>query len=266
MKKISLSVIIGILLLSVSCHSPKTGSVKLKNSVDSISYALGYSYAVAVKENMFGKGRMPFDSVDFKLLAKAITKYGLSEQARELLNSQFREINEVIYTKAIINELSNGKSPFTKENVNMYINGEYERIKNEIATENLEKGLKFLEENGLRSEVTTLESGLQYEILVKGEGEIPTSEDEVMVHYHGTLIDGTVFESTVESGEPVKLLTTGVIKGWIEALQLMPVGSKWKLYVPADLAYGQRGKGRAVGPNEALIFEIELLEILEKKQ
>ena len=263
MKKIGfVAVIAGVLLISMSCCGPKTGTVKLNNSVDSISYALGYSYAVMIKENMFAKGRTPFDSVDFKLLAHAITKFGLSEQAREMLATQFKEINEDLYILAINNELSLGKSYFTKEDVNLYINSEYERIKNEIATTNFEKGQKFLEENGLRAEVTTTESGLQYEILVEGKGAIPTAEDNVKVHYHGTLIDGTVFDSSVERGEPATFRTTGVIRGWIEALQMMPVGSKWKLFIPADLAYGPRGSGKVIGPNETLIFEVELIEIV----
>ena len=265
MKKIGFTAVVaGVLMFSVSCFGPKTGSVKLNNSVDSISYALGYSYAVYLKENVFSKNRTPFDSVDFKLIAKAVTKFGLSEQAKEMLTTQFREINENIYMMAISNELCLGKSYFTKEDVNMYINGEFERIKNEIATENLEKGQNFLEANGLRSGVITLESGLQYEILFEGDGKIPTADDEVKVHYHGTLIDGTVFDSSVERGEPSTFKTTGVIRGWIEALQLMPVGSKWKLYIPNELAYGQRGSGKVIGPNEALIFEVELLEIIER--
>ena len=107
----------------------------------------------------------------------------------------------------------------------------------------------------------TTGSGLQYEILNEGTGDKPQITDEVTVHYTGTLIDGTVFDSSVERGEPASFPVNGVIPGWIEALQLMPTGSKWKLYIPSELAYGPRGAGRMIGPNETLIFEVELISI-----
>lgn len=124
-----------------------------------------------------------------------------------------------------------------------------------------EAGIAFLAENGKREGVVTTESGLQYEILKKGDGPKPGPTDKVKTHYHGTLIDGTVFDSSVERGEPISFPVNGVIKGWTEALQLMPVGSKWKLFIPSDLAYGPRGAGNSIGPNETLIFEVELLAI-----
>ncbi len=120
----------------------------------------------------------------------------------------------------------------------------------------------FLTENAIREEVTVLPSGLQYEVLVTGEGEIPSSDKTVRVHYHGSLTDGTVFDSSVERGQPAEFPVTGVIKGWIEALQLMPIGSKWKLYIPHDLAYGERGAGASIPPFAALVFEVELLDIV----
>ncbi len=123
-------------------------------------------------------------------------------------------------------------------------------------------GEAFLTENATRETVTVLPSGLQYEVLVAGEGEIPSSDKTVRVHYHGTLTDGTVFDSSVDRGQPAEFPVTGVIKGWVEALQLMPVGSKWKLYIPHDLAYGERGAGAAIAPFAALVFEVELLDIL----
>ena len=106
------------------------------------------------------------------------------------------------------------------------------------------------------------ESGLQYEILTVGTGTIPTFENKVSVHYHGTLLDGTVFDSSVDRGQPAQFPVGGVIKGWTEALMIMPVGSKWKLFIPSDLAYGDRGAGEKIGPGSTLIFEVELLEIL----
>ncbi|MGY5583846.1 FKBP-type peptidyl-prolyl cis-trans isomerase [Vibrio cincinnatiensis] len=124
------------------------------------------------------------------------------------------------------------------------------------------EGENFLKDNALRPEVMVLESGLQYEIINKGTGEIPSADKSVRVHYHGELTDGTVFDSSVSRGQPAEFPVTGVIKGWVEALQLMPVGSKWKLYIPQDLAYGERGAGAAIPPFAALIFEVELLAIL----
>ena len=123
-------------------------------------------------------------------------------------------------------------------------------------------GEAFLAENAQRPEVTVTDSGLQYEVLVEGNGEIPTSDKQVRVHYHGMLTDGTVFDSSVSRGQPAEFPVTGVIAGWVEALQMMPVGSKWKLSIPQDLAYGERGAGAAIPPYAALVFEVELLEIL----
>ncbi len=124
----------------------------------------------------------------------------------------------------------------------------------------VEKGVAFLAANMEKEGVTTLESGLQYKVLTEGEGDIPTVESTVEVHYRGTLIDGTEFDSSFKRGTPASFPVTGVIKGWTEALQLMKEGSKWELYVPSDLAYGERGAGPNIGPNSTLIFEIELLK------
>jgi FKBP-type peptidyl-prolyl cis-trans isomerase len=128
---------------------------------------------------------------------------------------------------------------------------------------NLEAGRVFFEENGKREGVVTLASGMQYQVLTEGQGPKPSATDKVLTHYHGTLLDGSVFDSSVERGEPISFPVNGVIRGWVEALQLMPVGSKWKLFIPADLAYGERGAGGRIGPNQALIFEVELLDIVD---
>ncbi|MBK5073668.1 FKBP-type peptidyl-prolyl cis-trans isomerase [Budviciaceae bacterium CWB-B4] len=125
-----------------------------------------------------------------------------------------------------------------------------------------EEGVHYLEENAKRSEVNSTESGLQFEVLTQGEGTIPSRQDRVRVHYTGSLIDGTVFDSSVKRGEPAEFPVSGVIPGWIEALTLMPVGSKWKLTIPQHLAYGERGAGASIPPFSTLVFEVELLEIL----
>ncbi len=126
---------------------------------------------------------------------------------------------------------------------------------------NKEAGEQFLMENGKRSDVVTLPSGLQYEVMKEGDGPKPTAQDKVNVHYHGTLINGQVFDSSVERGEPISFPLSGVIKGWTEGLQYMSVGSKYKLFIPYDLAYGDRGAGQTIKPYSALVFEVELLGI-----
>ena len=133
------------------------------------------------------------------------------------------------------------------------------------ADKNLAEGETFLKENATKEGVVTTESGLQYKIVTAGEGPKPGAEDVVKVHYRGTLIDGTEFDSSYKRGEPVTFPVGGVIPGWVEALQLMPVGSKWELYIPSGLAYGPGGAGSQIGPNSALKFEVELLSIEPKE-
>ncbi len=125
-----------------------------------------------------------------------------------------------------------------------------------------EKGEAFLAENGKKEGVKTLPSGLQYRVLKEGDGKHPAKADQVVVHYRGTLIDGTEFDSSRKRGEPAKFGVTQVIKGWTEALQLMKEGSKWMLYIPWQLAYGDKGTGKFIGPNETLIFEVELIAVM----
>lgn len=130
---------------------------------------------------------------------------------------------------------------------------------------NEEAGKSHLEANAKRPEVVTTESGLQYEVLTEGNGPKPSAQDQVKVHYTGRLIDGTVFDSSVERGEPATFGVTQVIAGWVEALQLMNAGSKWRLHIPSNLAYGPQGAGGVIGPNATLIFDVELLEVIGKK-
>ncbi|MGO0305613.1 FKBP-type peptidyl-prolyl cis-trans isomerase [Endozoicomonas acroporae] len=124
------------------------------------------------------------------------------------------------------------------------------------------EGEQFLAENAKREGVQVTESGLQFEIMIEGDGEKPTRASTVRTHYHGTLIDGTVFDSSVQREEPAEFPVSGVIAGWTEALQMMSTGSKWKLFVPYHLAYGERGAGGAIGPYTTLVFEVELLDIV----
>ena len=126
---------------------------------------------------------------------------------------------------------------------------------------NQEEGSKFLSENAQQEGVVALPSGLQYKVIETGEGDKPGPSDVVKVHYEGRLIDGTVFDSSIQRGVPAEFPVNGVIAGWTEALQLMAVGSQWELYIPADLAYGAQGAGGVIGPNATLIFKVELLDI-----
>ena len=135
----------------------------------------------------------------------------------------------------------------------------------QMAEVNAQAGKAFLMENGKRVEVKTTPSGLQYEVLTEGDGPQPSAQDQVVVHYEGKLIDGTVFDSSIDRGEPATFGVTQVIPGWVEALQLMKAGSKWRLFIPSELAYGPQGAGGVIGPNQTLIFDVELIEVVGKK-
>lgn len=134
----------------------------------------------------------------------------------------------------------------------------------EMAKVNEAAGQAFLAENGKRAEVVTTASGLQYEVLTEGAGQSPAATDQVVVHYTGKLIDGTVFDSSVERGQPATFGVTQVIPGWVEALQMMKPGAKWRVFIPSNLAYGPQGAGGVIGPNATLIFDVELLSIVGK--
>ncbi len=135
-------------------------------------------------------------------------------------------------------------------------------MKADKATENLKAGQEFLEANKTKKGVVALPSGLQYQVLTEGKGNKPSATDTVKCHYHGTLIDGTIFDSSVQRGQPAKFPLNMVIKGWTEGVQLMPEGSKWRFFIPADLGYGDRQVSAQIGPNSALVFDVELLEIM----
>ncbi|TWF37162.1 FKBP-type peptidyl-prolyl cis-trans isomerase FklB [Chitinophaga polysaccharea] len=188
--------------------------------------------------------------------------YGIGVSIAENLKAQGLEnINTAILAQAIQAALKNQTSLLPKDQIDMSISNYLQQLKAEKASKNREAGLKFLAENKVKPGVVTLPDGLQYQILKEGNGPKPTINDKVKTHYHGTLIDGTVFDSSVERGQPISFPVSGVIKGWTEALQLMPVGSKWRLFIPSELAYGDRGAGPKIGPGAALVFDVELLAI-----
>ena len=188
--------------------------------------------------------------------------YSLGVNIGENIKAQFPDIDLNNFEAAIKDVLDNKKEPkITGADAQKVIQDFFKKQQAKASESVIEEGEKFLIDNAKRNEVTTLESGLQYEILKTGEGPMPSLNDQVTTHYHGTLIDGTVFDSSVDRGEPATFPVSGVIKGWTEALQLMSVGSKWKLFVPYDLAYGERGAGPQIGPFTTLVFEVELIKI-----
>ena len=179
-----------------------------------------------------------------------------------LLNSGINSLNYNKLAKGIQDVLDNNEPEMSNQEAQAIINDFFQALQEKASEQTIKEGKSFLEDNAKRAEVITLESGLQYEILTKGNGAIPVSTDKVRVHYHGTLIDGTVFDSSVRRGQPAEFGVTQVIRGWVEALQLMPVGSKWKLFIPSDLAYGAQGAGQQIGPHTTLVFEVELIDIV----
>lgn len=144
----------------------------------------------------------------------------------------------------------------------MDLQAKQEEANKQMADVNAKAGEEFLLANGRRAEVKTTPSGLQYEVLAEGDGPQPKATDKVVVHYEGKLIDGTVFDSSISRGEPATFGVTQVIPGWVEALQMMKAGSKWRLFIPSALAYGPQGAGGMIGPNQTLIFDVELLKVL----
>ena len=174
------------------------------------------------------------------------------------------KLNTDYVAKAFQDVLTGKPLIIPEEECNMNIQQKLQQFMTKKISAVKEEGNKFLEENKKRPGVVTLPSGLQYEIITKGTGPIPTAKDTVSANYIGTLIDGSEFDNSYKRGEPLTIPVSGVIRGWTEALELMPVGSKWKLFIPSDLAYGDRGAGGAIPGGAALIFEIELLNIMHQ--
>jgi len=214
-------------------NSGTKGEIKLTNNTDSVSYALG----VLIGEN--NKQQMK-------------TAPGVDQLNKDIILAAFEKAFR-------------GDSVQIKpEKANAAIQLFFANVSKGEGEKNLKAGEEFLASNKAKAGVVTLPSGLQYEIIKAGSGPKPKPEDQVRCHYHGTTIDGKVFDSSVDRGEPVVFPVSGVIPGWTEALQLMPVGSKWKLVIPAALAYGEQGAGADIKPNSTLIFEVELLEIVKQ--
>jgi len=202
---------------------------------------------------------MSFDTIEQRV------SYGVGRQlGDQLRNNPFKEFDITAVQAGIADALADAASQVSDEDLNdafSVISKKLQELEQAAAKEASAEGEKFLADNAKRDEVTVTESGLQYEVITTGEGSIPTADSTVSVHYHGTFANGDVFDSSVERGQPAEFPVGGVIAGWTEALQLMTEGSKWKLTVPYDLAYGERGSQGAIPPYATLIFDVELLSI-----
>ena len=247
MKKQALLIVMGIAILiggyvlgSFLPLNAVVGSSSLKTDVDTFAFGVGIDMGYSIND------------------------FAVQNEIEE----EFSKENFISGIKAAFSESEDVMSRMDAQmHVQQYIMAQQQTMQmkgQEDAVKTLDEGLAFLEENKNRDEVIVTASGLQYEIITKGTGATPTATDNVEVHYHGTLIDGTVFDSSVDRGEAATFQVGGVIAGWTEALQLMKEGSKWKLFIPSELAYGDRQRSEEIKANSTLIFEVELIDVKEK--
>ncbi len=230
MNKILLPVLgLGFVLSLAACG--KDSKSELKTDTEKFSYAIGMDIGKSLKR-----------------LDTEIDLVALRQGAQDVLDDK-----ETLLTQEQVVEVM---TSFSQK-----IQQEQEEKQKTAAATNIEEGKKFLEENAKKEGVKTTKSGLQYQVLTEGKGEKPKASDRVSVHYKGTLLDGSVFDSSYERGQPATFPLNAVIPGWTEGLQLMPVGSKYKLFIPSELGYGERGAGPKIGPNATLVFEVELLAV-----
>lgn len=166
------------------------------------------------------------------------------------------------FAQAIKDVLEGNQTSISHQEAREIVNKYFGELEAKMNAANIEQGKAFLEENKKRPNVVTLPSGLQYEVITEGKGKKPQATDQVKCHYEGTLIDGTLFDSSIKRGQPAVFGVNQVISGWVEALQLMPEGSKWKLYIPSELAYGAQGAGEMIPPHSTLVFEVELIKVI----
>ena len=185
---------------------------------------------------------------------------GLS-MAANLAEQGFKEVDTVLLAQGLQHHFEQTDLLMQPEEIQQVLGKAFQEAQESMKAEAGTEGEIFLAENAKKDGITVLESGLQYRVMTEGKGPKPAATDQVTTHYHGMLINGKVFDSSVDRGEPATFPVNGVIAGWVEALQLMPVGSKWELFIPYNLAYGERGAGADIKPYSTLIFEVELLAI-----
>jgi FKBP-type peptidyl-prolyl cis-trans isomerase FklB len=216
--------IVGFAIVLSSCSNDGTDKTP-ETEMEKVSYSLGVNVATGVKAQ-------GLDTIDANAVAKA-----------------FKDV------------FAGNDLDISEEESMQVLQDYFGKLAAEKSAQAGEAGSVYLTENGAKEGVITTESGLQYEVMTEGSGAKPTADNQVTVHYHGMLTDGTVFDSSVDRGEPAQFGVTQVIPGWVEALQLMSVGDKWKLTIPSELAYGDKGAGNLIGPGETLVFEVELIGI-----
>lgn len=181
---------------------------------------------------------------------------------QNLLSMDAQGINVNDFAQAVSDVLNRKETAISHNEAREIVNKYFEELEAKMNAENIEKGKAFLAENAKKEGIITLPSGLQYQVLQEGNGKKPSATDRVKCHYEGTLIDGTLFDSSIKRGQPAVFGVNQVIKGWVEALQLMSEGSKWRLFIPSELGYGAQQAGEMIPPHSTLIFEVELIEVL----
>ena len=291
MKKIVLFAAIAAAVGFASCtaQAPKAN---LKNEVDTLSYMMGVNNTQGLNDFLVGRMGVDLNDMDAFLegFIEASTKTTKKDKAymaglqigQQVAVDMFEGINQQIFGGDSLQSLNKadflagfiaavkGNAAFTLDSARVYVETHADAIKAKALEsrygENKAAGEAFLAENAKKEGVVTTESGLQYKVIKEGKGEVPTATSTVKVNYKGTLIDGTEFDSSYKRNEPTTFRANQVIKGWTEALTMMPVGSKWELYIPQELAYGARETGGSIKPFSALIFEVELLEVVQPKK
>ncbi|MCR4764689.1 MAG: FKBP-type peptidyl-prolyl cis-trans isomerase [Bacteroidaceae bacterium] len=288
MKKLSIIVAMAITAFMSSCTAQgQYGNIK--SDIDSLSYAIGVARVEGLSDFLLSQGVDSTLMVDFlkgfdegmdNADDKKFNARRVGMQVAQMLNGWMPSFNQNIFgndstmtldrdilVKGFKDAIAKKTELMDLVKAQAYSNEKSKEVKERVLEanygENRIAGEKFLAENKTKEGVVTTESGLQYKVITMGKGEKPTANSQVKVHYRGTLIDGTEFDSSYSRNEPATFRASQVIAGWTEALQLMPVGSKWTIYIPQELGYGANGAGDAIDPFSALIFEVELLEIIK---
>jgi FKBP-type peptidyl-prolyl cis-trans isomerase FklB len=236
--KFYLILLFAVSIIGVNMCQDNLTKESIKTTKDKVSYSIGINIGSNLKMNNF--------DLDVDLLLKGLKDAFLNDTTVKRLMTD--------------DECTQTINAFQQE-----LSAKQQKVQEESAGKNKAEGEKFLAENKKKEGVVTLPSGLQYKVIKSGTGKTPKATDTVLAHYTGTLINGTKFDSSVDRGEPTQFPVNGVIKGWTEALQLMKEGDKWNLFSPSDLAYGPRGVNQLIGPNTTLVFEVELIKVIDGK-